>query len=254
MRRWACAVCLGLVVAAAISAVSSRPVAAQPGDLPGQIRQRCLARGEDGVFQVNVLLLVDASTSLEVTDPTLRRVRGVVRSTDTLVDLAARHGETVDIDVAIDTFSTDYRRHLGWSSPADIQAALDSAVAREAVAETVAWTNYSAALRGADARFAGAPQGRCNLMLWFTDGEHDTEAAGTLVPAEMEELSRLCNADLAVEHLVNDARVTTTAVMLTHPDNPPDVGPLLRLFGSEGGLREPVGGSGADVPRGRRPG
>ena len=78
--------------------------------------------------------------------------------------------------------------------------------------------------------------------MWFTDGEHDTETSGTLVPAETEELSRLCNADLAVEHLVNDTLVTTTAVMLTHLDSPADMEPLLGLFGQRGGCVNPLVG------------
>ena len=242
MRRWGRVVCIALAVAAASALVASQDVAAQPTSTGSdQIRQRCAPRG-DGVFQINVLILVDASGSLEFTDPTLRRVRGVVRSAQTLEDLATRYGDAVDIDVAIDTFSTNYRRHLKWQSAADTRTELASAAVREALAETVSWTNYSAALRGAADRFAAAPPGRCNLLVWFTDGEHDTEIPGTLVPAEIEELSRLCNADLAVEHLVNDARVTTTAVMLTHPDSRPDVGPLLGLFGQQGGCDNPLVG------------
>ena len=234
---------VALTTAAAMAtAVAVAPdAAAQTSNESAQIRQRCAARS-DGVFQINVLILVDASGSLEFTDPTLRRIRGVVRSVQTLTDLATRYGDVVDIDVAVDTFSTTYRQHLGWLSPADTQTALDSASVREALAQTVSWTNYSAALRGADTRFAVAPAGRCNLLVWFTDGEHDTETSGTLVPAEIEELSRLCNADLAVEHLVNDTLVTTTAVMLTHLDSPADVEPLLGLFGQRGGCVNPLVG------------
>ena len=229
------------IATAAVMMMVSPGAAAQTSNESAQIRQRCTARG-DGVFQINVLILVDASGSLEFTDPTLRRIRGVVRSVQTLTDLATRYGDVVDIDVAVDTFSANYRQHLGWLSPADTQAALDSASVREALAQTVSWTNYSAALRGADTRFAAAPAGRCNLLVWFTDGEHDTETSGTLVPAEIEELSRLCNADLAVEHLVNDTLATTTAVMLTHLDSPADVEPLLGLFGQRGGCVNPLVG------------
>ena len=149
--RSACLVALSAVAAMALAVgvmvVVSSDAAAQTSSESAQIRQRCAARG-DGVFQINVLILVDASGSLEFTDPTLRRIRGVVRSVQTLTDLATRYSDVVDIDVAVDTFSTSYRQHLGWLSPADTETALDSASVREALAQTVSWTNYSAALRG----------------------------------------------------------------------------------------------------------
>ena len=80
---------------------------------------------------------MDASNSLNSTDPTLRRVSGIIRSVDTLTDLAVRYGDDVDIRVAVDTFSEGYYRHLAWSSPEDAGEVLSYGDTQDRLGTTV---------------------------------------------------------------------------------------------------------------------
>ena len=206
-----------------------------------EVRSACASRSGD-TLSINVLILVDASTSLRSTDPNELRVRGVVRAARTLEELATRYADAVRIQVAVDGFSTDYYRYLGWVSPDEASAALDTEAMRNDVARTIRWTNYVGALRGAARRFAETTEGDCNLLVWFTDGEHDTVDAGVLVEEESNALDRLCNSDINVEQLTDRHQVTTLAVMLSHPDYPSDVAPLQKLFGARGDCANPLVG------------
>ena len=229
-----------LAATAGLCAVLATPLAAQQTEW-GDVRVRCSATDGD-LFQINVLVLVDASNSLSDTDPQLRRVHGVRRTVDTLADLQARQRGHVSVAVAVDTFSQDYYRHLGWDTPENIAELLDLPGVRAGIAERVSWTDYTAALSGAEIRFSGAPDSRCNLLVWFTDGEHDTETPGELVPAETAALERLCNVDAAMENLSHELGVTTLAVMLSDPARPADPATLEMLFGVDDRCQNPLAG------------
>ena len=233
-------VVLGLMIAGAIW-LQGQPAHAQPVDDLAALADRCRAL-TDGSFPINVLILVDASASLNSTDPDLRRISGVIRSADTLNALDERYGDEVDIQVAVDSYSLDYHYRMGWVSAETAVARLGEAPMQQQLSEAVGGTNYEAALVGAANRFREAPSSHCNLLIWFTDGEHDTEIPGELVAAEVEALRRLCNSNLSIERMVMTLSVTTLSVVLSHPDRPIDQTSLELLYDKLGGCRNPLVG------------
>ena len=138
-------------------------------------------------MNINVLILVDASTSLLSTDPTELRVEGVIRATSSLEDIADRYAEAVNMQVAVDGFSTEYYQYLGWVSPSEINAALETPAIRDNVARTIRWTNYVDALKGASQRFAETTAADCNLLVWFT--EWDTRHSRSRCPCRRRDQS-----------------------------------------------------------------
>lgn len=212
---------------------------------------KCEISTEEG--RINVLLLLDASRSLVRTDAGNARRDGLEAAVQNLANLA-RSSPEVAIFVAVDTFSANYNRQHGWQDAAGAPQALsgryDSITALPG-AVTRASTDYREAMRGASGRFRDAPTSGCNLLLWFTDGEHATEGTSADVSQrEWEQLRSLCGSD-EMDYL-SERSVWSVGVLLSSGDSPVNSGPLEQLFGVgrspcryalDGDIRSDVGAS-----------
>lgn len=155
-------VCLGL---------AALPAMAQTGELPGD----CVL---DESATVRILLLIDQSGSLQRTDPDDQRITGARAVVQSYASLADRV-EQVEIQIA--GFGETYQDD-SWT-PLD-QNTLDSVLDRVDEVGSVSdqdHTDYVYALDGAADAFASGGA-TCQILFWFTDGEHDLDSA--LLPAE----------------------------------------------------------------------
>ncbi|MCY4035829.1 MAG: hypothetical protein OXF64_00020 [bacterium] len=146
-----------------------------------------------------------------------------------------------EINIGVDTFATGYTPHHRWqgagAAQRDLIGRYDDITDLPTGGETTL-TDYRQALSGAAWRFGQVPVEGCNLVLWFTDGEHATDGTSRDVsPEEWNQLQDLCDSD-AME-LLSERGVWTQAVLLT--DGSPSDNPLRLLFG------ELLGGGGGPV-------
>ena len=182
--------------------------------------------------RINIVMLLDASRSLNRTDPTNARQGGLEAAVVNLANLA-RNNPEVDISIAVDTFSTGYTRHHGWQDAEQIQQALSGryhSVTALPAGVAGSFTDYREAMQGLAERFRDAPPSGCNLLLWFTDGEHATEGTSSDVSeSEWEQLRTLCAAERMA---VLDAKgVYSIGVLLSSSGAPINAGPLNHVFG-----------------------
>ena len=182
--------------------------------------------------RINVVLLLDASRSLTRTDPGNSRQGGLEAAVVNLAKLA-RSNPDVDISIAVDTFSAGYSRRHGWQDAQNAQQALSgryNGITALGDGTTGSFTDYREAMRGVADRFREAPTSGCNLLLWFTDGEHATEGTSSDVSErEWEQLRMLCASE-EMEYLsVNN--VYSVGVLLSSSDSPVNSGPLEQVFG-----------------------
>lgn len=181
---------------------------------------------------VNVVMLLDASGSLANTDPLNLRKRGLEAAIVNLAALA-RSNPDVDISVAVDVFATNYGAQHGYSEAREAQQALVgrydniTALGKAGLGRT---TDYRSAMRGVAERLRTAPPSGCNLLLWFTDGEHATEGTSSDVSErEWQQLRNLCSgADM---ESLSARSLYTVGVLLSSPDKPVNPAPLRHLFG-----------------------
>ncbi len=182
--------------------------------------------------RINVLLLLDASRSLSRTDPSNSRQGGLEAAVLNLASLARSNPE-VEISIAVDTFARDYTHRSGWLDAADVAAALNGqyrSITAIPPGGAGNFTDYRAAMNGVSDRFGSAPSSVCNLLLWFTDGEHATEGSSREISeAEWEQLQTLCASDAMSSLSANN--LYSVGVLLSSPDAPVDSGPLRTLFG-----------------------
>lgn len=192
-----------------------------------QQRARCERGDPDDVFAIDVLVLVDASSSLRGTDPDRLRIAGLDRTLIQLASIQALQDPSeVQIRVAVDGFSGGYFRHLDWASPRDAQQQMPGL--RERIARLDRWTNYAAAVDGAADRFAERPNSDCRFLVWFTDGHHDTTVPGETTPEERIAIQNMCAVGGSIERITADLNLTTNAVILGSTD---DIGSMRTLFG-----------------------
>ena len=203
--------------------------------------------------RINVLLLLDASRSLSRTDPGNSRQGGLEAAVVNLANLARSYPD-VGISIAVDTFATGYSRQHDWQDVAEAQQALIgryNSITALGSAAIGSFTDYREAMRGVADRFRNAPPSGCNLLLWFTDGEHATEGTSSHVSErEWEQLRTLC----ASEELgyLSRSNPYSVGVLLSSPETPANPEPLRYLFGEghlgceyelNGEIREDVGAS-----------
>ncbi len=163
--------------------------------------------------QVNVLILMDVSGSLASNDPDGARQKGLESALNNLARLARTHDD-VDIKVAIDTFARRYRQVLGWLDANEAAVALADNI-REII-RSGGRTDYREALKGAAARFSEEPESTCNLLMWFTDGSHDTNNSTQVVASEWADLTELCSSQEMSD--LSNVSVWTTSVLLSSDD------------------------------------
>lgn len=182
--------------------------------------------------QINVVMLLDASGSLNTSDPDNSRRDGLEAAIKNLATLA-RNNPDVTISVAVDTFATGYQQRYGWlranEAPQDLTGRYDS-ITKLGMGNARRLTDYRQAMSGVADRLRTAPPSDCNLLLWFTDGEHATEGTSSDVSArEWQQLRDLCESR-EMGSLV-EKRLYTVGVLLSSVDRPVNSGPLRHLFG-----------------------
>ena len=158
MRRLLLAALAGLALLPAGVALAQTP------ELPGD----CVV---DENAAVQVLLLIDQSGSLARTDPDDQRLTGaraVVRSYASLADRVSQ----VEIQVA--GFGQDYRPGEWMVLDQDTLATALERVDAVGSVEDQLHTDYVYAMEGAAGAFAGS-DASCQILFWFTDGEHDLD-------------------------------------------------------------------------------
>ena len=229
MRLHLCvlAMLVGLSGGAVVLVADSEPVSAADDE---EATDYCEIAADQP--SVNVVMLLDASRSLEKTDPQDSRRDGL-RAAITNLAALARNNPKVDISVAVDTFATRYQERYGWLNAVEAQQAL---VGQYGNITTLGrgragqFTDYGQAMNGVANRLRAAPLSDCNLLLWFTDGEHATEGTSSdISEREWQQLRDLCESpemrDLKARNLY------TVGVLLASPDQPDNSGPLRHLFG-----------------------
>ena len=185
--------------------------------------------------QLSVLFLLDESRSLRTNDPDDVRVRGVVESLSRLEELqrtlsarAENTGEQgLNINVRIDGFGGQYLSGTNgeWEALSSASLpSLENAARQFTNRDAKKFTNYIVAMEGANSAFEEQGGSTCKMLLWFTDGEYDSDNGQPLgiTPAEEEEIrSGLCGQGGAVEDL-RDQGVAILAFALSTGNRPPD--------------------------------
>lgn len=145
---------------------------AQTTEVPGDC-----ALDDNAVLQV--LLLIDQSGSLQQTDPDDQRITGaraVVRSYAALAD------QVRQIEFQVAGFGEDYRpgewEFLNQDTLGDFLERVESVGS----VDDQDHTDYVYALDGASKAFSDSPSVTCQILFWFTDGQHDLDE--DLLPAE----------------------------------------------------------------------
>ena len=226
-RLSAFALFLGLLAGGGLFIAADHPASAETGIKP---TDKCEISSDQR--QINVVLLLDASRSLSRTDPGNSRQGGLEAAVVNLANLA-RSNPDVDISIAVDTFSTGYSRRHGWQDAQNSQRTLSgryNGITALGDGATGSFTDYREAMRGVADRFRDAPTSGCNLLMWFTDGEHATEGTSSDVSErEWEQLRTLCSSE-EMEYLsVNN--VYSVGVLLSLSDSPVNSSPLEQVFG-----------------------
>ncbi len=247
-RLSAFALLLGFLAAVGDFIAVEQPASAETGIQP---TDKCEISSDRN--QIYVLLLLDASQSLSRTDPGNSRRGGLEAAVVNLANLA-RNNPDVHISIAVDTFSTGYSRRHGWQDAENAQRTLSGRydeVTALGIGTSGRFTDYREAMRGVADRFRDAPASGCNLLLWFTDGEHATEGTSSDVSErEWEQLRTLCaSAEMAD---LKDRSLYSVGVLLSSSDSPVNSGPVEQMFGEgtsacryalDGEIRADVGAS-----------
>ena len=149
----------------------------------------CLAAQKSG----DLLILVDASSSLQQTDPTAARVQAAQYLVRTLGRYADRIG--AKLDVAIAGFAENYYPEHDWSpltgATADSVAdAMSPVASKNTGIDTDYWLALDGARQALAARGAGVGGGdRCQAIAWFSDGMIDFTARPLVKPEFWREVS-----------------------------------------------------------------
>ncbi len=138
--------------------------------------------------RINLLILLDTSASLRENDPANLRSAGTRDALQVIESLSSRFSEA-QIEVTVDTFDQDYFRRQGWIPASGVYERLGDAI-EDIASDDGRYTDYVKALEGAWSRFA-ARTDDCNLLIWFTDGEHATASDAE---GEQRELLQLCSS------------------------------------------------------------
>jgi hypothetical protein len=183
-------------IAAAALLVLAAPLAGAAGAAPGQDPQGAAPKTPSpdaaildlvgcvqGSGRLEVLMLIDESASLKVTDPDNRRVDAAQAALDSLLSLAAESGSGgPKVDVALAAFSNAYRSVTPWTAVGpDTTATLRASIERFRRRNRGTDTDFVNALTGARESLADqsalvtANGGRspCKAVLLFTDGQYD---------------------------------------------------------------------------------
>jgi hypothetical protein len=195
----------------------------------------------EATLDLHVLFLLDESGSLKSHDEQNRRVAGTVRALDALQELAVRFSDKgINIEVAIHGFAQGYFDHGNtWSrlGSSSTLGSLKSDAEKFGTRNGGLWTDYTEAIDGASDVLKDREG--CKALVWFTDGEFDTENGG-LTGAEINQIrDELCQAGGPVDQL-RENDITVIAIGLSNESatsNPPDMALVEAIAG--GGLVVP---------------
>ena len=215
---------LGLLGASLALATPDHPASAETGIIP---TDKC--KLSEAQNQINVVVLLDASGSLQTTDPNSHRRDGLQAAVENLAELAG--ADAAEIDIAVDTFNAVYHNKHGWQSARDARGELIGRYSEiTSLGSGRGSTDYREAMRGLDQRFkAPLTKGTCNLLLWFTDGEHATDGSNGVTETEWQQLETLCSSTAMRD--LSEISLYTVGVLLQSSAGTVDSGPLRYLFG-----------------------
>ena len=185
-RRLAAAVAAALIGTAAVAGLLPAPHAGAQTDV--SVADVCPDTTPGESPRINVLILLDTSRSLQTNDPGNLRSAGT-RDALQVLDALSSEFSGAQIEVTVDTFDQGYFRQRGWLPATGIYDRIGDAIG-DIASDDGRFTDYVEALAGAWSRFA-ARADDCNLLIWFTDGEHATESDPE---GEQRELLQLCNS------------------------------------------------------------
>ena len=144
---------------------------------------------------LDVLYLLDSSSSLQDTDPKGLRADIVAQSIQQLGFISQSRG----VNVAISTFDLSYVPRLPWTKVSAKSAQGLASTVQKAVRD---WdggggTNWEQALAGAQKTLTSSPQGRsaCKVVVWLTDGGINVTGSGDDLTANIEAMDRICGVD-----------------------------------------------------------
>ena len=181
----AAAVVAALIGAAAVGVLTAPPASAETGV---SVDDACPATGAGETLRINLLILLDTSGSLRTNDPANLRSAGTRDALQVLESLSSEFAGA-EIEVTVDTFDQRYFRQQGWLPARGAYGRLAEAIG-DIASDDGSYTDYVQALTGAWSRFA-ARADDCNLLIWFTDGEHATASDAE---GERRELLQLCSS------------------------------------------------------------
>ena len=186
MRRLAALLAVAAIAAMPVAVLAASPASAETGV---DVQDVCSATVGDGALRINLLILLDTSGSLRTTDPDNLRSAGTRDALQVVESLSLSYSDHANIEVALDTFDARYSRQEGWYPASEIYSRVGTSIGAIAT-DAGQYTDYGAALTGAWGRFATRADD-CNLLIWFTDGQHATEADEA---GEQRELFELCSS------------------------------------------------------------
>lgn len=252
-----------LVCAGFVTPLTSSPSAAAPIDAtpePTQEVGACLA----GPSPTDLLILMDQSASVGVSDGNRLRVS----ATAYLLRQLAGYSEfnKQDVQVAMAGFDSTYRRFSEWQNlePSTVEALTSQLSALSDHAGGID-SDYASGLEGALQELEARQQhsSRCQILLWFTDGQFDIDPRKT--PSQREQfgttkfyapgitlddtsatekalglgLGALCRNGGIVDQL-GFAGISTIAVGLGQPEASPRLD-FLRSISSDSTAERPCG-------------
>ena len=186
MGRLAALLAVAAIAAMPVAVLAASPASAETGV---DVQDVCSATAGDSALRINLLVLLDTSGSLRTTDPNNLRSAGTSDALQVIEGLSLRYPDDADIEVALDTFDARYSRQEGWYPASEIYSRVGNSIGAIA-SDAGQYTDYGAALTGAWERFATRADD-CNLLIWFTDGQHATAADEV---GEQRELFELCSS------------------------------------------------------------
>ncbi len=161
--------------------------------------------------EVDLLLLMDQSGSLNSADPNGNQRRAALRSIRRELSTEPR------IQIAVIGFNSELNRHAERFEPASLSPPGHPSDAELEASLTIpssgGFTDYRVALRGALEVFGGNPGELCRELVWFTDGIYDTVLPSTQAEVEKAEalLDEVCRV---IAPSLVDRGVRTQVVLL----------------------------------------
>jgi hypothetical protein len=169
-----------------------------------------------GADNLLISVVVDESLSLRETDPRSLRVQGITTAIDSLEQLTQTVDRSTNVEISMSTFARGYSTLSGWKKlNARTAAELRAQAARELPGrDSGDATDYRQALLGAKQQLDARQRqlndpGACKVLLWFTDGALDVDAATSTAARE------LCQTGGVADVVRNDGIAVVALALFT---------------------------------------